>query len=361
MDLPRMSKRLRQVLEEIANTIEVEVPPGKEDEDGRKALSFDGLEIGYERKRITWSSPEGSGEKRLPKSKIKGVVRSLLSNDAGQVVIEGLEHVSWHLSAEEVANRAIENGVITPAEQESGEGRRYHITQEGIRENWDAVFQLLDDALTVKIHLSETGRELTATVQAWKEAKQEGVPLSRALSNENLPEGYLRPSERREPGRLRSRGLYKETIGGVPFYGKSDLIVKGSPPELAEKHRSDTDRISKTLANMEVRSAESEEARPVRYIEDETEYRSREYVVLKNGMRVDVQNALFVRKQFPDGTWTTAHYEAIQSTGFGEAADEKTVEAEYVTVVDEESNILASLPPSQNGRSGEDSRAKQGD
>lgn len=354
-DLPRMSKRLRRVLEEIAETIEVEVPLEEEGTD--TALTFDGLEIKYERRRITWSSPEGSGEKRLPKSKIKGVVRSLLSNAAGQVVVGGFKHVSWHLSAEEVADRAIANGVIIPAEEEEGEGGRYHITQEGIRDNWDAAFQLLDDALTVEIHLSETGRELTATLQAWNEAKQKGVPLSLALSNENLPESYLRPSERRDPGRLRSRGLYKETIGGEAFYGKSDLIVRGSPPELAEKHRSNTDRIKKTLANMEVRSAESGEARPVGYMEDESEYRSKEYVILKNGMHVDVQNALFVRKQFPGGTWTTAHYEATHSTGFGEEGDEKTVEGEFVVVLDEEGDILASLPPYQNGTSSDNSGA----
>jgi len=344
-DLPRMSKRLRQVLEEIAETIEVEAPAGAGGEEGQTALAFNGLEIQYERRRISWTSPEGSGEKRFPKSKVKGVVRSLLSNDAGRVVVGGLEYVSWHLSTEEVAERALKNGVITPVESASPEETGYQFTPEGIREEWNAAFQLLDDAMNVRICLSDQGRALTATLHAWKKAKKDGVPIGRALSNETLPDGYLRASDRRDPGRLQSRGLYAETVEGEAYHGKSDLIVKGSPPELPEKHRSGDDRIRKTLANLEVREEDRGEARPVQYVEKECRARPQEYIVLENGMRVDVQSALYVRQAFPDGTWTTAHYEAMHPTGFGAESDEKKVESEFVVVVDGNGRVLAALPP----------------
>lgn len=349
-DLPRMSKRLRRVLEEIAETIEVEVESGERGEEGGKALAFSGLQIEYKRRRISWTSPEGSGETRFPKSKMKAVVRSLLSNDAGRVLVGGLKYVSWHLSAEEVAERALENGVIAPVESPSPEGTEYRITQEGIREEWDAAFQLLDDAMEVRICLSEQGRALAAMLQAWKEAKKGGVPIEGALSNENLPGGYLRPSDRRDPGRLRSRGLYAETVGGEEYYGKPDLIVKGSPPELPEKHRSGEGRIRKTLANLEVREEQTGEARPVQYVERQCRSRPEEYIVLENGMRVDVQSALYLRQAFPNGIWTTGHYEAMHSRGFGDEGSEERVESEFVVVVDEDGTILAALPPYKSGQ-----------
>lgn len=167
-DLPQISRSVRRLLVEIAKSIgrdescdkaPSEVPP-------KTTLCFSGLSIRYKRRRVQWDGPNGGGKLKLPKSKIKPAVRSLLDKNAGQVFVAGFQYVSWDQTAEEVTQEATEKGVLLPREQQGPETTSHRITQLGLRNHPQLSWRLLDDSLTVRICLSNTGRHLTQLAYA---------------------------------------------------------------------------------------------------------------------------------------------------------------------------------------------------
>lgn len=346
--LPRMSKHLRRLLEKVAQTLWKAQGAATKMDGACSTLSVPPMRLGVEKKRsglkISWSVGGARRSEKFNKSEFQSLLRSLQSNGAGSIRVKGFGQVSWQKSGAEVREIAREHNVISRA---PGNGW-FSLTKEAVRSRWDAGFRLLKETGETFIRLSEAGRRLLADIWAWERAKQKGVPLARARSNENLDSSYLSASERRDPGRYRSRSLYKEEVGGTSYYAKKDLIAKGTPPALEGEHTETDGRIADTLKGLEIegRGTLFGRAAPSLYIEkeDETYKRTKQWIGLENGMLVSSRPCLYLMETFPDATWTTAHYhDRVKRRG----SEDKEIYRTYPVLVGKSGELLASLAPSK--------------
>jgi hypothetical protein len=354
VDLPRMSKHLRGLLESIGAALWERQfdAPGPETllrVDAPLTVPEAALSIEKERSKLSifWADNEAGTEvdakETYTKSELQGLLRSLLSNEAGSIRVWGFGGVSWNRSGEEVRQVAQENGIIEPAR---GKTDVFKIRRDAIRSAWsDGAYPLLTGVDDATICLNARGRRLIADLQAWKRAKKVGVDLEQALCNENLPSSYLSPSQRRDPGRYRSRSLYKCEVEGAQYYGTKSLIARGTPPELEDKHQEASAPLQKGLRNAHVQAGTLfGRAAPKIYLEreDPTYRRIRQYIGLENGMLVTVREGLYLREAFPEGTWTTAFVEFTTNKTLG---DDQTHRGTYPVVVDEDESILGMVAP----------------
>lgn len=342
-----MSKHLRSLLETLAETLwaaqlgEEQAPPSEITTMAIPAVSLE-VDDGRSRVAIRWDAGGKSGRVAFTKSQLQGALRSLQANGAGKAEVRGLGAVSWRKSAEEVREVALDNDVICMGPGESGPAT---LTAAAVRSLWtDGGFPLLSGAEEATIHLSRKGQKLTGDLWAWRQAKAVGVPLARARSNEDLPSAYLSPSDRRSPGRLRRRSLYREAVDGTPYFAKKNLIARGEPPELADKHRETDGRIGPNLKNMTIqRGTLFGQARPTTYVESEDNAcKTQRLVALENGMLVPVRECLFLLEQFPEATWTTAHLHRTVEKGLG---GEKKISRTYPVVISNGGTIVGSVAP----------------
>ena len=350
VSVPRMSRQLRFLLEEIA---EYYFENGQSSSE-HLCLPSEPLEI-EDGSTVEWDN--GGGEMYFSSSKMQSVLGSLLSHGYGEVLINGLEDVRWRLSVEETRSILLEEKVIKPSNGSGKQkGSELQITKDGIRKRWtEGVREVVKKADSSRVMLTERGQKVAADLWAWRRAKEVGVSLSRARENETLPSRYLSKRERRNPGRFRTRGLYKEVVSGTTYSKKKGMIFQGDPPDLEDKHKDSDGKIGEFLSDVMIHPGTifGQGAKPIKYISqrDSSMHRVNTYIEVEGGDLVNVQDALFLLKRYPNGEWVTGQYEATANEGFGD--ESKEVSKRFIFVVDEEGDILASLAPYKNKKASE--------